>query len=142
MAGASGLTLRALNTLSPPSFSFLIAPRPAPPRGPQVTAVLLMLCSCRPLAHPHRSFGRAFVLASALYACLHLLNITLQFQSYAPTNSAWRRTYPTAPKPALLDAVIVLGYMSAALCALEAGLVWAWRDTPNLYQVDASPAGA
>lgn len=123
----------AIRVLLNPCFPYVLA---------QVTAVLLMLCSFRPLAHPHRKFGRAFVLASAIYSALHLLNITLQFQSYAPTNKAWRSTYAAAPKPALLNSCIALGYLSSALCALEAVLVWTWQDLPNLYQVDSSPAGA
>lgn len=82
------------------------------------------------------------MLASAIYSALHLLNITLQFQSYAPTNKVWRSTYAAAPEPALLNSCIALGYLSSALCALEGVLVWTWQDLPNLYQVDSSPAGA
>ncbi|KAG2485403.1 hypothetical protein HYH03_015889 [Edaphochlamys debaryana] len=104
-------------------------------------ALILLLCSFKSLADPGRRFGRAVVMASALFVGLHVLNIALQFRGYGPTLAAWRRDFGAPFNPALLNACVVFGLTSFLSYTLLAGLILFWQDPVDVYLLDRSPAG-
>ena len=98
---------------------------------------MLFYHSSKPLGHPVRQWGQGFVIAASAWTSLHILNITLQFTSYAPImqtfNSGYNQQGFNLP---LLTACSVFGYMSTILYAIFAVLVLFWRERPELLQVE------
>eukprot|EP00877_Chromochloris_zofingiensis_P010218 jgi/Chrzof1/544/Cz01g19200.t1 len=96
-----------------------------------VLAALLLICASKSLSHPGRNFGRGFVVAAAIWTFLHILNITLQFQSYAPMLGIWHDKYQANFNPMLLRTTVVFGYVSSVFYAALAVLVMFWHDHPD-----------
>ncbi|KAK9846501.1 hypothetical protein WJX81_005367 [Elliptochloris bilobata] len=77
-------------------------------------SVYYMLLSRKPLSHPRKKYGKGVLVASSLFAALHVANIATHFLSFTPIMNAWVGTYKADFNRPLLVATWGFGYISAA----------------------------
>ncbi|BDA49269.1 hypothetical protein COCOBI_13-3800 [Coccomyxa sp. Obi] len=100
-------------------------------------AIRYMIFSRRALSHPRSSYGKGIMVATSLFAALHMINIATQFLSFEPAMTHWVRDYHAHFNRVLLMATVAFGYISAAmqLLFLFMLLVWHNREAEALDRV-------